>query len=86
VNVIKAFENVFRVPEGLEDVSKYPNLIAELLMRSWSDEDLMKITYGNIIRVMKDVERYAAEQKQKGSKPIEEWIPADDVANVSCRT
>ena len=54
-------------------------------MRGWSDEDLMKITKGNILRVMKAAENYAASQKGI-SKPAEEWIPASDVAGVECRT
>ena len=36
---------------GLEDVSKYPDLIAELARRGWSDEDLARLTWGNIMRV-----------------------------------
>ena len=35
--------DVFRVPTGSENVSKYPNLIAELMMRRWADADLIKI-------------------------------------------
>ena len=78
--------DVSRVPTGLEDVSKYPNLIAELMMRGWSDEDLIKISRGNILRVMRDVEEFARKSKEIGEKPREEWIPDSDVAGVDCRT
>jgi membrane dipeptidase len=45
--------------KGLEDCSKYPNLIYELLTRNYSDEDIKKIFGGNILRVWKQVERVA---------------------------
>ena len=44
------------VPVGLEDVSKYPNLFAELIARGYSDDDVVKIARGNIIRAFKAVE------------------------------
>ena len=76
---------VFSTPEGLEDVSKYPNLIAELLRRGWSEEEIAKITSGNIIRVMKAVEK-EAESLQAKSTGIEDWIPNADVEGQPCRT
>ncbi|MEU6096508.1 dipeptidase [Streptomyces sp. NPDC047079] len=39
-------------PEGLDDVSGYPNLIAELLDRGWSTSDLAKLTWQNAVRVL----------------------------------
>ncbi|WP_426569370.1 dipeptidase [Streptomyces canus] len=39
-------------PEGLDDVSGYPNLIAELLDRGWSRADLTKLTWKNAVRVL----------------------------------
>lgn len=48
------------LPTGLKDVSMYPNLIAELLKRGYSQEDIEKICYKNIFRVWKAVEDYAA--------------------------
>jgi membrane dipeptidase len=44
------------LPEGLEDVSAYPNLFAELIRRGWSDGDLRKLAGGNILRVMRQAE------------------------------
>ena len=48
------------LPEGLKDVSQYPNLIYELLKMGYSQEDIRKITHGNIFRVWEAVEQVAA--------------------------
>ncbi len=47
------------LPEGLKDVSQYPNLIFELLKRGYSDEDIEKICYKNVFRVWKKVDKVA---------------------------
>ncbi len=44
------------LPTGLKDVSQYPNLLAELLKRGYSDEDIEKVCFGNLARVWKAVE------------------------------
>src|SRR5690606_28589990 len=49
------------LPDGLKDVSMYPNLIAELLKRGYSREDIEKICYKNIFRVWQAVEEVALE-------------------------
>ena len=46
-------------PRGLEDVSTFPNLIAELLRRGWSDEDAKKVIGLNVLRVMRQTEAVA---------------------------
>jgi membrane dipeptidase len=46
-------------PEGLEDVSMFPNLFAELVRRGWSDEDLGKIAGGNVLRALEQAEAVA---------------------------
>lgn len=47
-----------RLPEGLEDVSRYPHLFAELMSDpSWTVEDLKKLAGHNLLRVMRDAER-----------------------------
>ncbi|GAA0638494.1 dipeptidase [Streptomyces thermocarboxydovorans] len=46
-------------PDGLRDVSGYPNLIAELLQRGWSKADLAKLTWKNAVRVLGDAEDVA---------------------------
>jgi len=51
------------LPTGLKDVSQYPNLIAVLMDRGYSDEDIEKIFWGNVARVWGAVEQYAAGQR-----------------------
>jgi membrane dipeptidase len=46
-------------PEGLEDVSSYPRVFAELIKRGWSDADLRKLAQGNLLRVMRAAEATA---------------------------
>lgn len=55
------FDGVDSVPVGLEDVSRYPALIAELLRRGYSEADIAKICGENLLRVWSEVERVAAE-------------------------
>lgn len=45
-----------RVPEGLEDVSKYPDLFAVLLSRGWTETDLEKVAGLNLLRVFRGAE------------------------------
>jgi len=51
------YDGIHVVPVGLEDVSKYPNLFAELIRRGYSDEDVVKISRLNILRVFRAVEK-----------------------------
>jgi len=46
-------------PEGMEDMSKIPNLVRGLMERGYSDEDILKILGGNTLRVMRAVETTA---------------------------
>jgi membrane dipeptidase len=50
-----------RLPEGLRDVSCYPNLIYELLKKGYSEADIKKICSGNFLRVWSQVEKTALE-------------------------
>jgi len=52
-------------PEGLSDVSMYPNLFAELVRRGWSDADLTKIAGGNVLRVLEQAEAVARRLQQE---------------------
>ncbi len=47
------------VPVGLNDVSRYPELLAELMRRGRSDADVAKLAGGNILRVMEEAEAVA---------------------------
>lgn len=49
------------LPTGLKDASEYPNLIAELLERGYSEEDIAKICYQNVFRVWNEVQQVAQE-------------------------
>jgi len=51
------------LPVGLKDVASYPNLIAGLLERGYSEADIEKILSANLLRVWREVETYAAKQK-----------------------
>jgi hypothetical protein len=50
------FDGITSVPQGLEDVSKYPALTAELLRRGYKEDDVKKILGQNILRVMRQAE------------------------------
>ena len=63
------YDGMDSAPVGMEDVSGYPVLFAELARRGYSQADLEKIASGNMLRVLKAVEAYAA--SQKGAPPIE---------------
>ena len=54
------------LPETLKDVATYPNLIAGLLERGYSEEDIKKLLSGNLMRVWQQVEEYAATHKAQG--------------------
>jgi membrane dipeptidase len=56
------FDGVTEVPEGLEDVSAYPNLIYELLQRGYQDEDIRKIAGENFLCVWAAVEKAAGQR------------------------
>ncbi len=60
------FDGITEVVVGLEDVSTYPALLAELARRGWSDADLRKLAGENILRVLETTERVAA-QRQRSS-------------------
>jgi membrane dipeptidase len=52
-------------PVGMEDVSSYPVLFAALIRRGWSDKDLVKLSRGNILRVMREAEAVAARLRRR---------------------
>jgi membrane dipeptidase len=65
------FDGISSVPQGLEDVSTYPALTAELLRRGYSDDDIRKINGLNILRVMREVERVAKKlQSERPASPM----------------
>ncbi|OJD23252.1 hypothetical protein ACJ73_05395 [Blastomyces percursus] len=66
------FDGMPDVVEGLEDVSKYPDLIAELLRRGVSEKDLQGVVGANVLRVLKEVELEA--EQLKDVKPLQDEV------------
>ncbi|PPQ98387.1 hypothetical protein CVT24_004066 [Panaeolus cyanescens] len=63
------FDGIEDVPVGLEDVSKYPALIAELYQRGWNRYELAGLTGANLLRVMAGAERVAQEFRAANASP-----------------
>ncbi|WP_338426775.1 dipeptidase [Sphingopyxis kveilinensis] len=63
------YDGMDSAPVGMEDVAGYPALFVELARRGYSQAELQKIASGNMLRVLKAVEAYAA--SQKGQPPVE---------------
>lgn len=59
------YDGVDRQPAGLEDVSGYPRLIAELLDRGWSEPDLARLTWRNAVRVLRAAEDTARDVRTR---------------------
>nr|XP_009676575.1 PREDICTED: dipeptidase 2-like isoform X4 [Struthio camelus australis] len=75
------YDGVERFPEGLEDVSKYPSLIGELLRRGWNETELKGVLRENFLRVFREVEKV----RDLGLTDVSESeIPQEEVQN-SCR-
>jgi membrane dipeptidase len=65
------FDGISSVVQGLEDVSTYPALTAELLRRGYKDDEIKKILGLNILRVMREVEKVSARlQKERAASPL----------------
>jgi membrane dipeptidase len=61
-----------QLPEGMDDISKIPNLVQGLMDRGFSDKGILKILGGNTLRVMREVEqvsRRIATAPQAGIRP-----------------
>jgi membrane dipeptidase len=61
------YDGATRWPVGLEDVSGYPLLFAELLRRGWSEADLRKLAGENLLRALRQAE--ATAQRLQASRP-----------------
>lgn len=72
------FDGIDEVVQGLEDVSSYPRLFAELSRRGWSEADLRKVAGENILRAMTQAEQVAARlqrQRAPSTATIEQLDP-----------
>ncbi len=71
-------------PQGLSDVSMYPNLFAELVRRGWSDRDLRKLASENLLRAMAQAEKVARRlQSERPASIVKFTAPAAPVARQS---
>jgi membrane dipeptidase len=59
------FDGITEVVQGLEDVSTYPALFAELARRGWSDSDLRKLAGENFLRVFAEAEAVAKRMRKQ---------------------
>ncbi|PMD31970.1 hypothetical protein L207DRAFT_500327 [Hyaloscypha variabilis F] len=66
------YDGIPNTPVGLEDVSKFPDLVAEMLRRGVSDKDAAKVVGGNVLRVWRDVDTVALKMQKAGVKPVED--------------
>ena len=73
VGIGSDYNGTKKVPLGLEDVSTYPSLFAELLRQGWSEEELEKLAGKNLLRVMRAVEE--VKESMASTPPSEkQWI------------
>lgn len=77
VGIGSDFDGIDSTPVGLEDVSTFPALFAELSRRGWSDEDLAKLAGDNLLRVMREAEA-VARKLQRERPPSTATIEALD--------
>ncbi|KAK6464081.1 renal dipeptidase family [Scheffersomyces coipomensis] len=67
------FDGIDNVPEGLEDVSKYPDLLIKVMERGATDSQIQGLMGGNILRVWKENED-VAKKLQANNEPISEGV------------
>ncbi|XP_041454046.1 dipeptidase 1-like [Lytechinus variegatus] len=81
------YDGVGTVPEGLEDVSKFPDLVAELIERGWTEEEVKGALGNNLLRVFDAVEE-ERDALAADTLPYENTMPRDSGAEVNntCRT
>ena len=68
------FDGIENTPEGLEDVSKYPELVTELLRQGVTDKDVAKVVGGNALRVWREVDAVAEKLQQAGEPVLEDEL------------
>lgn len=66
VGIGSDFDGMLQGPQGLEDVSRYPYLVAELLRRGVSEEAVRMVVGGNVIGLLESVEQVARRLKDGG--------------------
>jgi membrane dipeptidase len=69
VGIGSDFDGFDGAPDGLEDVSCYPALLAELMRRGYTREEIKKVAGLNLLRVLREVEKVSAQLKRDKSWP-----------------
>ncbi|KAJ7718021.1 dipeptidase 2 [Mycena maculata] len=69
VGIGSDFDGISSTPVGLEDVSKYPNLFAELYTRGWDKHELAGLAGANLLRVFEGAEQVARELRAAHTPP-----------------
>lgn len=64
VGIGSDYDGITTLPEGLEDVSTYPNITQELLERGYCEKDIHKILGGNLLRALRGAEQTARNWKE----------------------
>ncbi|KAF2750016.1 hypothetical protein M011DRAFT_286360 [Sporormia fimetaria CBS 119925] len=72
VGIGSDFDGIESTPKGLEDVSRFPKLVEELLRQGVSEEDVAGIVGRNLLSVWKEVDRVARELREGGMRPVED--------------
>ncbi len=75
VGIGSDFDGGRDLPDGLEDVSRFPALLGELLRRGWTDDEIRKVAGGNVLRVLREAEAVAtriATERPPSAATIEE--------------
>jgi membrane dipeptidase len=71
VGIGSDFDGMLEGPDGLDDVSQFPELVEDLLRRGVSQSAIQKVLGLNILRVLKQVEEIALQERMIGStKPL----------------
>ena len=78
IGVGSDFDGVASVIDGLEDVSRYPSLVAEMLRQGISDKVARDIIGENLLRVWRKVDKIAARLQAEGALPAEDSLPPLD--------
>jgi membrane dipeptidase len=71
------FAGTFLMPQGIKDVSGFPNITFELIKRGYSEADIRKILGENVLRVMSEVESMSRSLRRDGEPPAQGGAAAD---------
>jgi membrane dipeptidase len=72
VGIGSDFDGITGVPLGLEGVDTYSALLAELLRRGWTDEEIGKLAGRNVLRVLRQAEQVA--QRLQKERPASDAL------------